>query len=80
MSVAARPAQSCPTADARAVAAWLGSRLGQGAQLHADSRRIRPGDAFFAWPGAAADGRLHIDTARSKGASAIVAEAEAPAR
>ncbi len=79
MSVAARPAQSCPTADARAVAAWLGSRLGQGAQLHADSRRLRPGDAFFAWPGAAADGRLHIDTARSKGASAIVAEAEAPA-
>ena len=43
--------------------------------LQIDSRRVAPGDAFFAYPGLDADGRDHIDEALERGAVAIVYEA-----
>ena len=45
-------------------------------RIVADSRRVAPGAAFFAYPGEAADGRHHIPDALARGASAIVWEAE----
>ncbi|GGM04663.1 UDP-N-acetylmuramoyl-L-alanyl-D-glutamate--2,6-diaminopimelate ligase [Pseudomonas asuensis] len=45
-----------------------------------DSRHVQPGSVFFAVPGGVRDGRLHIAEAISKGASAVVYEADqAPA-
>ncbi|MGB4928312.1 MAG: Mur ligase domain-containing protein, partial [Giesbergeria sp.] len=43
--------------------------------LQIDSRRIAPGDAFIAWPGAAIDARAHLADARTRGASACLVEA-----
>ncbi|HEY6898559.1 MAG TPA: UDP-N-acetylmuramoyl-L-alanyl-D-glutamate--2,6-diaminopimelate ligase [Rhodocyclaceae bacterium] len=40
-----------------------------------DSRQLRPGDVFLAWPGAQADGRRFIPQAISQGAAAILYEA-----
>jgi UDP-N-acetylmuramoyl-L-alanyl-D-glutamate--2,6-diaminopimelate ligase len=42
--------------------------------LHNDSRQIRPGFLFFAYPGAVSDGRLFIAQAVSAGAVALVYE------
>jgi UDP-N-acetylmuramoyl-L-alanyl-D-glutamate--2,6-diaminopimelate ligase len=42
--------------------------------LKNDSRQVKPGDLFIAYPGAATDGRLFIDSAVEQGASAIVYE------
>ncbi|CEG56428.1 UDP-N-acetylmuramoyl-L-alanyl-D-glutamate--2,6-diaminopimelate ligase [Legionella fallonii] len=39
-----------------------------------DSRQIKPGDLFIAYPGAAADGRLFIEKAVSLGAAAVAYE------
>lgn len=39
-----------------------------------DSRKIKPGDLFLAYPGAASDGRLYIEKAISQGAIAIAYE------
>ena len=61
--------------EAREVAGWLRAVLPSGAALVADSRAVRPGDAFFAYPGEQADGRRFIDRAIAKGAGAIVVEA-----
>lgn len=44
--------------------------------LHNDSRLIRPGYLFFAYPGAVADGRLFLKQAIQAGAVAIVYEPE----
>ncbi|WP_300454145.1 UDP-N-acetylmuramoyl-L-alanyl-D-glutamate--2,6-diaminopimelate ligase [Accumulibacter sp.] len=40
-----------------------------------DSRRVRRGDLFLAYPGGSADGRQHIAEAIAKGAAAVVWEA-----
>lgn len=57
-----------------AVVAWLRA---QGAQaLQCDSRRVRPGAAFVAWPGAAQDGRRHVAAALAAGAVACLVERE----
>ncbi len=53
-------------------AQWLRARV-TGA-LHSDSRRIRPGDGFIAWPGAATDGRRHVAAALQQGAVACLVE------
>src|SRR5919108_3490735 len=45
-------------------------------RLSADSRRCRPGTAFFAYPGEKADGRAYIGEALARGASAVLWEAE----
>ena len=42
------------------------------ANLTADSRRVRPGDIFLAWPGAVHDGRAHIAAAVEAGAAVVV--------
>ncbi|MGH6875625.1 MAG: Mur ligase domain-containing protein, partial [Aestuariivirgaceae bacterium] len=42
--------------------------------LTADSRRVRPGDLFFALSGTNADGVRYIGEAVAKGATAVVAE------
>ena len=60
----------------RAAADWLRSRLGPGARLTTDSRRLRTGDAFVAWPGYATDGRRFVASALHDGASACIVEAE----
>ena len=44
-------------------------------RLTADSRRVRPGDVFVAFPGAHVDGRDFIAQAVAKGAAAVIAEA-----
>jgi UDP-N-acetylmuramyl-tripeptide synthetase len=54
---------------------WLHEKIGQGA-LHTDSRRVRTGDAFIAWPGAATDGRQYVAAALKAGAAACLVEAE----
>ena len=43
-----------------------------------DSRRVQPGDLFFAFPGSHADGRQFARDALARGAAAIVAESAAP--
>jgi len=43
-------------------------------RLTSDSRRAAPAAAFFAWPGAAADGRRHIAQAIERGCAAVVWE------
>lgn len=63
------------TDEARATAHWLRDRLAPGARLCADSRQVRRGDAFFAYPGARGDGRHHIAQALARGAAALVQEA-----
>lgn len=47
--------------------------------LTANSRKVRRGDVFAAWPGMATDGRLYIDDAIARGAAAILREASADA-
>lgn len=55
-----------------AAAHWLRQR-GAGT-LCVDSRAVRPGDAFFAWPGAVTDGRRFVDGALQCGAAACLVE------
>ena len=45
-------------------------------RLTSDSRRATPGAAFFAWPGAQADGRRFIPQAIERGCAAVVWERE----
>jgi UDP-N-acetylmuramoyl-L-alanyl-D-glutamate--2,6-diaminopimelate ligase len=44
--------------------------------LTIDSREVKPGDLYFAYPGKQADGRNYINAAIERGAAAIVAEAD----
>jgi UDP-N-acetylmuramoyl-L-alanyl-D-glutamate--2,6-diaminopimelate ligase len=53
-------------------ARWLKGRVRGG--LHGDSRRVRAGDGFIAWPGAATDGRKHVPSALAQGATACLVE------
>ena len=46
------------------------------AALATDSRRVRPGDAFIAWPGRAHDARAHVGAALAVGARACLVEAD----
>ena len=54
------------------VAHWLRGRLADGAQLAGDSRDVRPGDAFFAFPGARSDGRDFVGQALERGARVVL--------
>ena len=58
----------------QAVADWLRERVR--GDLHCDSRRVHPGDAFVAWPGAATDGRRFVAGALEAGAVAALVERE----
>ena len=67
-----------PLHNAADAAAWLAGRVraaGFGT-LRTDSRRVRPGDAFIAWPGYATDGRQFVAAALAAGAAACLVEAE----
>ena len=55
-------------------AQWLRSQV-SGA-LQTDSRKVRPGDGFIAWPGAATDGRRFVNASLALGASACLVEKE----
>ena len=57
---------------------WLAARVRpQGAPLlRTDSRSVRAGDAFIAWPGAATDGRQYVAGALAAGAAACLVEAD----
>lgn len=54
------------------VARWLRTHV-QGT-LQTDSRKVRAGDGFIAWPGAATDGRQYVASALAQGAAACVVE------
>ena len=56
---------------------WLREALAPGAALVADSRAVRPGDAFLAWRGASHDGRDYIGQAIARGAAAVLYESDA---
>ena len=53
---------------------WLRDRVR--GDLHADSRQVRAGDGFIAWPGAATDGRRYVGAALDQGAAACLVEHE----
>jgi UDP-N-acetylmuramyl-tripeptide synthetase len=53
-------------------AAWLRARVT--GVLRTDSRQVRPGDGFLAWPGAAVDARAHVAAALAAGAGACLVE------
>jgi UDP-N-acetylmuramoyl-L-alanyl-D-glutamate--2,6-diaminopimelate ligase len=50
---------------------WI-RQAAPGGQLASDSRRIKPGDVFFAYPGDAGDGRDYIEQAIGQGAAAVL--------
>ncbi|WP_089397889.1 UDP-N-acetylmuramoyl-L-alanyl-D-glutamate--2,6-diaminopimelate ligase [Noviherbaspirillum humi] len=52
---------------------WL-RREAPNAQLASDSRAVKPGDAFLAYPGDSADGRAYIAGAIERGAAVVVHE------
>jgi len=52
---------------------WIRSASPAG-RLVSDSRRVKAGDVFFAYPGEAADGRRYIQAAIDAGAAAVVYE------
>jgi len=54
--------------------AWLQARVT--GTLVSDSRAVRAGDGFVAWPGAAADARRHVADAVQRGATACLVEAQ----
>ena len=53
-------------------ARWLRDHVS--GDLHTDSRRLRAGDGFIAWPGAATDGRRFVPAALAQGATACLVE------
>jgi UDP-N-acetylmuramoyl-L-alanyl-D-glutamate--2,6-diaminopimelate ligase len=55
-------------------AAWLHQHVR--GTLQTDSRKLKPGDGFIAWPGAAHDARVHVPAAQAQGASACLVERE----
>ncbi|WP_417284629.1 UDP-N-acetylmuramoyl-L-alanyl-D-glutamate--2,6-diaminopimelate ligase [Comamonas sp.] len=54
--------------------AWLRARVP--GDLQTDSRKVKTGDAFIAWPGAATDGRAFVARALEQGAAAVLVEAQ----
>ncbi|MFO1217608.1 MAG: UDP-N-acetylmuramoyl-L-alanyl-D-glutamate--2,6-diaminopimelate ligase [Burkholderiaceae bacterium] len=56
-------------ADADAAVQWLRGGVAASAALRTDSRAVRPGDAFLAWPGRAHDGRRFVGAALRSGAA-----------
>ena len=53
-------------------ARWLQSQVT--GTLRTDSRQVRAGDGFLAWPGAAVDARAHVAGALAAGATACLVE------
>ncbi len=61
-----------PTAET--AASWLAQRCR--GNLRSDSRSVRPGDAFMAWPGAQRDAREFVAQSLAAGAGAALIEAD----
>jgi UDP-N-acetylmuramoyl-L-alanyl-D-glutamate--2,6-diaminopimelate ligase len=59
-----------PEAAARWLQEWTTGTL------RTDSRQVRPGDAFIAWPGYANDGRAYVQAALDAGATTCLVERE----
>ena len=57
-----------PDAAARWLRSWVTGTLAT------DSRKVRPGDAFIAWPGQATDGRGYVQAALQAGATTCIVE------
>jgi UDP-N-acetylmuramoyl-L-alanyl-D-glutamate--2,6-diaminopimelate ligase len=57
-----------PEAAARWLRSWVTGTL------TTDSRKVKPGDAFIAWPGQAVDGRRFVQAALKAGATTCVVE------
>lgn len=55
-------------------ASWLRARVT--GSLVADSRSVKSGDGFIAWPGAARDARQYVDGVLNAGASACLVESD----
>ena len=55
-------------------AQWLREKVT--GQLHIDSRKVKQGDGFFAWPGLTQDARQYVAQALSQGASVCLVEAK----
>ena len=55
-------------------AQWLKQRVT--GTLHSDSRALRPGDGFIAWPGTVVDARRYVPDALKRGAAACLVEHE----
>jgi len=64
--------QVLPTPEA--AAQWLTVQVS--GSLCTDSRRVKAGDGFIAWPGYAVDGRQFVGAALQAGAAACLVEAE----
>lgn len=60
--------------DAASAAQWLRARVT--GTLRSDSRQLRAGDAFMAWPGAAHDARRFVRGALDAGAAACLVASE----
>lgn len=54
---------------------WLSQWLSSGRRFVSDSRAVRVGDVFVAYPGTTGDGRNYIDQAVANGACGVVVEA-----
>jgi Mur ligase family, catalytic domain len=59
-----------PDAAARWLRSWVTGTL------RSDSRQVKPGDAFIAWPGYANDGRRFVKAALAAGATTCLVERE----
>ena len=57
-----------PEAAARWLSSWVTGAL------RTDSRQVRPGDAFIAWPGYATDGRQYVAATLAAGATTVLVE------
>jgi UDP-N-acetylmuramoyl-L-alanyl-D-glutamate--2,6-diaminopimelate ligase len=61
------------------VGTWEGDDVEVGG-IAVDSRRVRPGDVFFALPGLRTDGRQHVADAVARGARAVIASGDLESR
>jgi UDP-N-acetylmuramoyl-L-alanyl-D-glutamate--2,6-diaminopimelate ligase len=61
--------------DINHIGNWIRQAAPRG-QLASDSRRVKAGDVFFAYPGDAGDGRDYIESAIAQGAAAVVYDPE----
>jgi UDP-N-acetylmuramoyl-L-alanyl-D-glutamate--2,6-diaminopimelate ligase len=64
----AATALKSPEAAARWLRSWVTGTL------KTDSRKVQPGDAFIAWPGATIDGRRFVPAALDAGATTCIVE------
>ena len=71
-----RPQPSPVHASAAEVLHALRAMVAPQAALDSDSRTLRAGDVFVAWPGAARDPRRHVADALARGAGAVLVEDE----